>query len=37
MEADDLSKKALGIGTGMICGEEFMGDIPLNSGTLVLQ
>ena len=36
MEANDLSKKAMGIGTGIIFWEEYLGDSPLNSSTLVL-
>ena len=36
MEAEDLSKKAMGIGTARIFWEEYLGDSPLNSGTLVL-
>ena len=34
IEADVLSKRAMGIGTCMIFWEQYMGDSPMSSGTL---
>ena len=36
MEADDLSKKALGIGTNLIFWEEYKGESLRSSGTMEL-